>query len=170
MRFEFTEDLRREYRRMFRSLAVRPERRAIVQQVVDSLVAHRRRYERAGAPVGVPWWFVAILHDLEDARSFHRVEPSRTWAQSATDALTRDGLADVGGWSITRALYRFERRDGFGYRRRAVASPYLWSFSQHYERGAFVADGVFDPELVSRRCGAAVLLRTLVDGGHVARV
>jgi lysozyme family protein len=167
---EFSEALRREYRRMFRSLAVRPERRAIVPQVVRSLVAHRRRYERAGAPVGVPWWFVAILHDLEGARSFHRPEPSRTWAQSATEGLMRRGLADVGGWSITRALYRFERLDGFGYRSLDVASPYLWSFSQHYERGQFAADGAFHAHQVSRGCGAGVLLRTLVDHGHVAFV
>jgi lysozyme family protein len=165
---EFSEALRREYRRMFRSLTVRPERRAIVPQVVRSLVAHRRRYERAGAPVGVPWWFVAILHDLEGARSFHRPEPSRTWAQSATEGLMRRGLADVGGWSITRALYRFEHLEGFGYRPLDVPSPYLWSFSQHYERGAFSSEGVFEPELVSRQCGAAVLLRTLVDHGQVA--
>jgi lysozyme family protein len=167
---EFTEEVRREYRRMFRSLVVRPERRAIVGQIAGSLVARRRRYERAGAPVGVPWWFVAILHELEAARSFHTREPSRTWEKSTTDALTRHGLADVGNWSITRALYRFERHDGFGYRRLAVPSPYLWSFSQHYERGQFAADGAFHAHQVSRGCGAGVLLRTLVDHGHVAFV
>ena len=80
----------------------------------------------------------------------------------------RRGLADVGGWSITRALYRFEHLEGFGYRPLDVPSPYLWSFSQHYERGAFSSEGVFEPELVSRQCGAAVLLRTLVDHGQVA--
>jgi lysozyme family protein len=164
---EFTEELRREYRRMFRSLAVRPERAATVPRLVRGMIAHRHRYERAGAPAGVPWWFVAILHELEAARSFH---PRAGWEGRAAEVLTRRGLADVGGWSITRALYRFERLDGFGYRSFGVASPYLWSFSQFYERGEFAAYGEFDPDAVSRRCGAGVLLRALVDDGHVALV
>jgi lysozyme family protein len=187
---EFTQDLRHEYRRLFRSLEVRPERKSLVRQVVDSLVADKGRYERAGSPIGVPWWFVAILHDLEASRNFHAHlhngdpltqrtvhvpagrppgKPPFTWVRSATDALTFDGLADVGGWSITRALFRFERFNGFGYRKSAIdiPTPYLWSFSQHYRKGKFASDGVFDRNLVSQQCGAAVLLRTMIDSGAV---
>jgi lysozyme family protein len=187
---EFTPDLRREYRRLFGSAEVRPERKSLVNQVVDSLVEHKSRYKRAGGPIGVPWWFVAIIHDLEASRNFHAHlhngdplghktvhvpagrppgDPPFTWAESATDALTFDGLANVGGWSISRALYRFERFNGFGYRKLSINihSPYLWSFSQHYKRGKFASDGVFDPDLVSQQCGAGVLLRTMVDRGLV---
>jgi hypothetical protein len=38
-------------------------------------------------------------------------------------------------------LYRFEANNGFGYRKRSVATPYLWSYSDHYDKGKFVADG-----------------------------
>jgi len=185
-----TPELRREYRRLFAGAEVRPERKALVNQVVDSLVAHKSRYKRAGTPIGVPWWFVAIIHDLEASRNFHAHlhngdplshktvhvpagrppgNPPFTWAESATDALTFDGLANVGGWSIGRALYRFERFNGFGYRKPSINihSPYLWSFSQHYKRGKFASDGVFDPSLVSQQCGAGVLLLTMIDEGHV---
>ena len=141
---QFTQDLRHEYRRLFRSLEVRPERKSLVRQVVDSLVAHKGRYERAGSPIGVPWWFVAIIHDLEASRNFHAHlhngdpltqrtvhvpagrpagDPPFTWEQSATDALTFDGLADVGGWTISRALFRFERFNGFGYRKSTIDIP-----------------------------------------------
>ena len=188
---EFTPELRREYRRLFRTAKVRPERTALVQQIAGSLAAHKSRYERAGGPIGVPWWFVAIIHSLEASQNFHTHlhngdpltartvhvpagrppgEPPFTWVESARDALTFDGLADVGGWSISRALFRFEGFNGFGYRKSTIAipSPYLWSFSQHYTRGKFASDGVYDPDLVSQQCGAGVLLRTMVDAGVVA--
>jgi lysozyme family protein len=188
---EFTPEVRREYRRLFRTARVRPERKALVQQIVDGLAAHKGRYERAGGPIGVPWWFVAIIHSLEASQNFHTHlhngdpltaktvhvpagrppgNPPFTWVQSARDALTFDGLADVGGWSIARALFRFEAFNGFGYRKATIdiPTPYLWSFSQHYTRGKFAADGVYDPKLVSQQCGAAVLLRTMVDEGILA--
>jgi lysozyme family protein len=186
----FNPGLRREYRRLFRSAKVRAERKPLVDQIVDSLVAHKNRYERVGTRSGVPWWFVAIIHDLEASRNFHTHlhngdplnhktvhvpagrppgKPPFTWAESATDALTFDGLANLGHWSISRALFRFERFNGFGYRKPSINihSPYLWSFSQHYKRGKFASDGVFDPNLVSQQCGAGVLLRTMIDEGLV---
>jgi lysozyme family protein len=185
---QFTPALRREYRRLFRSAKVRPERERVVREIVDSLVAHQRRYERVGRPLGVPWWFVAIIHDLEASRNFHTHlhngdplthktvhvpagrppgNPPFTWAESARDALIFDGLAHAVDWSIGHALFRFEAFNGFGYRTHGIKSPYLWSFSQHYRRGKFAADGVFDADLVSQQCGAGVLLRVMVDQGHV---
>ena len=186
---QFTPALRHEYRRLFRSATVRPERERVVQEIVDSLVAHQRRYERVGQPLGVPWWFVAIIHDLEASRNFHTHlhngdplthrtvhvpagrppgNPPFTWAESARDALTFDGLAHAADWSISHALFRFEAFNGFGYRTRGIKSPYVWSFSQHYRRGKFASDGVFDADLVSQQCGAGVLLRVMVDQGHVS--
>ena len=138
----------------------------------------------------MPWWFVAVLHDLEASRDFgahlhngdpltHRTvnvprnrppgNPPFTFEESARDALTFEGFAHVADWSISHALFRFERFNGFGYRNPSIdiPSPYLWSFSQHYTRGKFSSDGHFEPTLVSQQCGAGVLLRALVDGGHV---
>jgi lysozyme family protein len=184
----FTGALRNEYRRLFHSAKVRPERRAAVQDILESLVAHKRRYESAGHPVGVPWWFVAVIHDLEASRNFQRHlhngdplthktvhvpkgrpagTPPFTWEESARDALRFDGLAHVADWSISHSLFRLEGFNGFGYRSRRIKTPYLWSFSQHYTRGKFASDGHFDANLVSQQCGAGVLLRVMVDNGHV---
>jgi lysozyme family protein len=46
-------------------------------------------------------------------------------------------------------------------RRRGVPTPYLWSYSNLYENGKFVADGRFDPEAVSKQCGAAPMLKAV---------
>lgn len=187
---DFTPRLRNEYRRLFGSADARPERRTLVEQTVHALVAHKPRYEDVGDPLGVPWWFVAVIHELEASRNFHAHlhngdpltgktvhvprnrppgTPPFTFEESARDALTLEGFAHVHDWSISRALFRLERFNGFGYRNPSIdiPTPYLWSFSRHYTRGKFSSDGHFDPNLVSRQCGAGVLLRVMVDHGHV---
>ena len=62
-------------------------------------------------------------------------------------------------------LYLLEKYNGFGYRNMGKATPYLWSFSNLYEKGKYVADGRFDPEAVSKQCGAGVMLKALLDQG-----
>ncbi len=44
-----------------------------------------------------------------------------------------------------------------------MLSPYLWSGSNHYRRGKYRSDGEWDPDLVSRQIGSAVLLRRLAE-------
>ena len=68
------------------------------------------------------------------------------------------GLTD---WSLASMLVRWEQYNGMGYRLRGLASPYLWSFSNLYTGGLFVADHVFDSDAKSQQCGAAVLLKRL---------
>ncbi|WP_232830455.1 peptidoglycan-binding protein [Oceanicella sp. SM1341] len=153
------------------------------------LLRNRALYEGLGARLGIPWWFIGLIHGLEasfslethlhngdplSARTVHHPprrpatgSPPFTWTESATDALTMEGLAGLDDWSLGPALDRLERYNGLGYRNRGVPSPYLWSFSNHYTRGKFVADGRFDPDAVSKQCGAAVLLRRLEDTGAV---
>jgi lysozyme family protein len=185
---DFTPALRDEYRALFHGARVRPERQALVDGIAKDLVAHKRRYRAAGRPVGVPWWFVAIIHDLEGSRDFHTHlhngdplaaktvhvprarppgDPPFTWEESAADALAFEHFDHVSDWSISHALFRLEAFNGFGYRPHGIKSPYLWIFSQHYSRGKFDRDGHFNANLVSQQCGAGVLLRVMVNEGDV---
>jgi lysozyme family protein len=43
-----------------------------------------------------------------------------------------------------------------------VLTPYLWSFTNHYTKGKFVADGKFDANAVSKQCGAAAILKLML--------
>lgn len=63
---------------------------------------------------------------------------------------------------------RLEAYNGFGYRRIGRVSPCLWSFSNHYGRGKFVADGKLNACARSQQCGAAVMLKLLADAGKIA--
>jgi lysozyme family protein len=46
-------------------------------------------------------------------------------------------------WSTPAVLHRLEGFNGYGYRKfhPNVPSPYLWSGSNHYTRGKYIADG-----------------------------
>ncbi len=42
-------------------------------------------------------------------------------------------------------LYKIEGYNGWGYRMKhpQVYSPYLWGFSNHYQKGKYIADGTW---------------------------
>jgi len=131
----------------------------------------------------VPWAFVGIIHGLEcsfdftkhlhngDPLSARTVQvprnrpasgkPPFTWLESALDALQLQKLDQVSDWSVPHMLYLIEAYNGSGYRKRALPTPYLWGSSNNYEKGKFVADGHFDPDAVSKQCGAALILKAL---------
>lgn len=172
-----------EYRRNFELFKLRPEREAAVLARCKTILKERDRYEALGSQLGIPWTFIGIVHSLESGCNFQRhlhngdplsartvqvptgrpedLAPPFTWEQSAKDALRMKHLAALNDWGIATTLFRWESYNGMGYRTRGLPSPYLWSFSDLYRKGKFVADHKFDPEAVSQQPGAAVLLRTL---------
>jgi lysozyme family protein len=184
---DLTKDLRVDYKRLWTTCAIRPERAALVDELVDRVAKNKKRYEAAGAGAGVPWHVVGVIHMLEGSGNFtthlHNGDPLRArtvhvpsgrpatgrppflWEASAADALAQQGLNLWRDWSVPGTLYVLERYNGFGYRPRGINSPYLWSFSNQYTKGKYVADGKFSASAVSEQCGAAVLLTRMVQRG-----
>lgn len=186
-----TDDMRKEYSNLFDTCEIQPAHLAEVDSIATKILANRSRYERVGTPLGIPWYFIGVVHNMESsldftkhlhngdpltARTFHvpkgrpaSGEPPFTWEDSATDALKLEKLDTVRDWSIPRMLFQLEDYNGFGYRNRhpPINSPYLWCFSTNYVKGKFVKDGVFDPDAVSKQCGAAVILRRLAEKGAI---
>ena len=182
-----TDELRNEYRNLFDTCQIRPEARGKVDKLAAKIVLNRGRYDSVGAPLSIPWYFIGVIHTMESSQRFDRHlhngdplnartvhvpagrpasgAPPFTWEASATDALRLEGLDKVTDWSFPALLYRVEKYNGFGYRNHhpEVLSPYLWSGSNHYTKGKFVADGKFDPDAVSKQFGAAVILRRMAD-------
>jgi lysozyme family protein len=182
-----TQSLRDEYEQLFDSCMIRPERVNAVQEIVGDLYANRSRYQSVAGALGIPWFFVAVIHNMEAGRDFtkhlHNGDPlSRrtvhvpagrpkggsppfSWEESANDALSLKRLSAETDWSLAGTLYQIERYNGWGYRlyHPHVLSPYLWSFSRHYRSGKYIADGTWSDTAVSRQCGAAVLLRRMAE-------
>jgi lysozyme family protein len=88
--------------------------------------------------------------------------PPFSWEVSAKDAMEKMGYDRETDWSLSHILYLLEKYNGFGYRIKGLRTPYLWSYSNLYSTGRYVADGVFDPNAVSKQCGAATMLKALL--------
>lgn len=182
--------LQGEYARMFKSLELRSEYAEPADWHLTMIRKSRRRYENVGQSTGVPWHFIAVIHALESSFNFrahlHNGDfpltartrqvpsgrpatwlPPADWESSARDALRLLGFTGQKDWSLERTLYRLETYNGLGYRKLGVPTPYLWSFSNHYERGKFVADGRWSATARSQQCGTAVMLKLLVDAGEI---
>lgn len=184
-----TEAMKREYQDLFDRCDIRPQFAREVNTLVDRIVAQKPRYIAVGTPLGIPWYFIGAVHSLESSLKFtghlHNGDPltARTvqvpagrprtgsppfsWEVSAADALKLQRLEQWTDWSIAGLLYRLEAYNGFGYRRRLMPSPYLWSFSVHYDKGKFIADGTFSPTAVSRQCGGGTVLRRMAERGVI---
>lgn len=189
MKVPLTDELKTEYQQLFDTCQIRADQQNEVSALAVSITQHRSRYEAVGGPHLIPWYFIGVIHNMESSQRFDRHlhngdpltartvhvpagrpvsgEPPFTWEASATDALLLEGLDRVTDWSLPGLLYQVEKYNGFGYRLHKVLTPYLWSGSQHYTSGKFVADGTFDPNAVSKQTGAAAILKHMVEQGAV---
>jgi len=178
-----------EYVRFFNGASFRNTHKSKIEALAAIAIKNKNRYKAVGDPINIPWWFIAGIHQLESTYNFKahlhngdslknrtwRVPAGRpltgntpfTWEESARDSLTYQKLDGLNDWSLPRALWRWERYNGFGYRKRGVPSPYLWSFSSIYLRGKYVKDGKFNGGATSAQCGAAILLKALHEMGKV---
>lgn len=180
-------DGRGDYAGLFKTCQIQPERLRDTQRIVDRIAENARLYEDVARAVSrtMPWFVVGLIHSLEASLSLRRHlhngdpltaqtvqvpagrpragTPPFSWKESALDALLMKKLDEVADWTLPAMLERVELYNGPGYLNRGMNSPYLWSFSQHWTKGKFVADHVFDPEAPSSQCGAAVLLRDMVN-------
>lgn len=185
--------LRDEYVRFFLRAETRPSKLAYVRRQTEKALAQKARYEAVGAPHGIPWWFIAGIHMMESNFDFdshlHNGDPltdrtrrhpagrpvSRkppyTWEDSAADALTGTdyiGFAGQSDWSLPRALWRWEKYNGFGYRDDYVPTPYLWGHTTIYRQGRYTSDGEFEAGATSAQCGVVAFLKELQARGEVS--
>lgn len=151
------------------------------QKVAERLSAPeaKKRYQDVEKTTGVPWWFIAVVHEREASQRWDRQlaqgdplsrksthvpkgrGPFKTWEEGAVDALVNCApyAARNKDWSIGGALAKLEEYNGLGYYRKGIPSPYIWAGTDQYVKGKYVADGVFDPNHVDKQLGCAGLLK-----------
>lgn len=176
-----------EYLNLWETMQINPSQLALVTMCANRINNERARYTEIVEGTSVPWYLFGILHFMESGQNFnhhpHNGDPLTartvnvprgrpvlgtppfTFAESAKDAIRYTKLDKWQNWQIGGLLYRIEAYNGFGYRnpQRAINSPYLWSMTNHYIKGKFVADGKFDKEAVSKQIGAAALLKRMIE-------
>jgi lysozyme family protein len=178
--------LAEDYMLCWAACRIRPDRMDKVIEATDRMLKGRSRYEAVSARSKVPWQLIGIMHGLECGYSFFRhlhngdslagptthVPEGRppgwngtgSWEDSAVDAV-RFKFKGITDWSLPQVLYALESFNGFGYRPKGIRSPYLWSFSNLYTKGRYVADHVYDPEAESKQVGSALVLKMLEQRG-----
>jgi uncharacterized protein (TIGR02594 family) len=171
------EDYRDEYEEMFRSCRiVDPGKQQEMDATIALMEKHRARYTALAEQVGVPWYFIAAVHQREASGKFtgsirdgHRLPDGVDWEEDAAAVITEqcDGWHN---WSAAGLLYRLEAYNGFGYRKQHINTPYLWSFSQHYSKGKYVerqGKSRFEPNQVDKQPGTAVILHRMLEQGLI---
>lgn len=149
-------------------------------------VANKGRYLAIARQAGMPdiaWVFIAVSHYRESSQDFSKSlaqgdpwgeasvhvpagrGPFKSFEDAAVDALVRCSpyAARLKDWSIGGMLTNLERFNGVGYAARGVPSAYVWSGTDQYHSGKFVADGVYDPEKIDKQLGVAGLILTMME-------
>ena len=187
----FSSALAAEYQRLYKECEIRPGRFEDTDRVVTEILENQTRYESVADALQLPWYLVAAIHSMESGLDFSRHlhngdplrfrtihiptgrpkkgEPPFSWEESAIDALKLRKLGRVKAWSLPRVLYELEGYNGWGYRlyHSHVLTPYLWSGSNHYISGKYVADGRWSDTARSRQIGAALIIRRLEERGEI---
>ncbi|HEX4850313.1 MAG TPA: hypothetical protein VFV08_05865 [Puia sp.] len=163
---------------------INPNKQAAFNKVAQRLLSNKARYQTVEKRTGVPWWFIAVVHEREASGNFrtqlgqgdplNQVSthvpkgrgPFATWEDGAFDALVKTApfAARQKDWSIGAALDMLEKYNGLGYKKRGIPSPYLWAGTNQYTRGKFIADGVFSASAVDQQLGCAGLLKAMGVG------
>ena len=181
--------VKRGYGNLFNKARIDPEHRRELNGIVERILKYRFQYEQIAATVKCPWYFIACIHIRESSGSFNRhfhngdpltartvrVPAGRppsgnapfTFVESAIDALLYKRIDRIESWEIERVLYELERYNGFGYFGRGVNSPYLWSFTNLYVNGKYVADGKFSATAVDQQPGCVAIILMLIEQGIV---
>lgn len=157
-------------------------KRATLTRSFDSVAKRlcdaKNRYREVEKTTGVPWFVIAVIHERECSQRWDRSiaqgdpwnersshvpagrGPFPSWEAAAEDALENCApyAARWKDWTAGGALTLLERYNGMGYANRNLPSPYIWSGTDQYSKGKFIADHVFDPEVVDKQLGCAGLL------------
>jgi lysozyme family protein len=140
--------------------------------------AAKAQYTTVQNYTGVPWFVIAVIHEREsDQRwtaslaqgdpwnvvSTHDPRgrgPFQSWIAAAIDALINCSpyAANNKDWSVGGTLTLLEEYNGLGYAARNIPSPYIWSGTDQYASGKFIADHVFRADVIDVQLGCAGLL------------
>lgn len=159
-----------------------------VNLVAGRLLSNKSRYVVVSSATGVPWDFIACIHERESGARFDRHlhngdpltertvhvprgrpivgSPPFTWEDSAIDALQMYWLNKIppADWTTERCLYQFEAYNGWGYRLyHKMNSPYVWAWTNHYTAGKYDSDDHFKAGLIDPQIGCAPLMKALAE-------
>lgn len=157
-----------------------------VAEIANEITSERKRYENIAHyfPNPIKWFHIGLLHQMECSLNFHcylgngqpyykkttKVPKGRgafkSFEAGCIDAIKLDGLNNIQDWSIGNTLYVLELFNGAGYEKyHNTHSPYIWSGSNWYTSGYYIADSVYSTTTVSQQIGIGLIFKKLVESG-----
>lgn len=172
---------RQGYLDLWKKATVTERANTLADRAAEKLIALKPRYKVSEKLTGVPWFAIGVLHMRECNNNFkgclHNGEaivgtgrkttivpigrgPFGTFEESAVDA-----LKDYAGatWDVPFIAWTCEKFNGFGYRGKGIPSPYLWGGSTVQRSGKYVADHVYDSNVMDTQLGAMTVLKRLCE-------
>lgn len=193
---ELTTELKNEYLTLWQSCQINPAYANGVAWYVKQIEKYRDTYESVAQETDVPWFVIAVIHAMESTFKFTRHlhngdpltlrtvnvpagrpqggQPPFTWKESAIDALEYNGATDIRSWDLPTVFWFLEGYNGWGYREglgRDTTPPcrsaYIYSGTNHYIKGKYIGNGIFDPNAVSDQVGCMAQLKELENKGLI---
>lgn len=180
-----------ENTRRWNSMVVKPQFAAAGRKFAARALRHKDAYVALSEAIKtlynkhVPWWFIPLVHEREcvggvdnwtcniaQGWAFNQKSknkpyngPFSSWRVAAIQALVNEAphAASNTNWSGGGLLTIGEQYNGLGYANKGRPSPYVWSGTNQYVKGKYVADGKYDPNAVDSQLGMAVALKMLME-------
>ena len=162
-----------------------------VDRIVDRIITNKKRYVFVDNKTDVPWYIIAVLHNMESGGSFkHHLhegspltgrtrwvpkgrptwgKPPYKWEDSAKDALAYDNMGNVRWAYLFDTIWAIQRYNGTGYWKyhRSTPSPYLYAATTIERRGKYIADGKWSSTAISKQIGAAAIIKRMEHKGLI---
>ena len=173
------ETLKPRYRHLWDMMEIHPDVVHRADGAAEKILSGKDRYVPIERKTGVPWFYIGLVHLRESDCNFNTYlgngqplnrrttivpigrGPFESFEAGAIDALQHENLIGITDWSLERIAFLLEAFNGFGYQTKGINSPYLWSGSNQYTSGKFVADHDFRADVVDRQLGSMVVLARL---------
>ena len=64
--------LKVEFQELFNTCQINDNRKPIIDLIINRILAGKSRYEAVGNPLNIPWYFIALVHNMECSLNFNR--------------------------------------------------------------------------------------------------
>lgn len=140
----------------------------------------KRRYNKH-----IPWWFIPLVHERECIGGVNNFNcniaqgaaynqkskdvpyngPFPSFKEAAIAALVKEAphAAQWTNWSAGGVATIAEQYNGMGYARMGKSSPYVWSGTDQYVHGKYVADHKYRDDVVDTQLGVMVSLHAMME-------
>lgn len=155
-----------------------PIRQAAAVAEAKALLKYRDRFLALQAQCGVPaLWVMPVFY--RESPTFTSYlgngdpldRPTRdvprgrghfdSWEAGAADALAFDHVTQCPRWDWEHACWEWEKYNGFGVREHGRTSGYLWSGTDQYHGGKYVADGVWSRGTYDTQLGTVLIAKAI---------